>query len=94
MWSPFRVPDALKAVWRAERRAEHPRLSRRRRAQGEGPAVPAGRGLQGEDRAEASVHERLADVPLFEQLRHAVDRIAFADAAQVQANPSPRATGR
>ena len=64
------------------------------RAQGQGPPVPVRGGLQGQDRAEPAVHESAADLPLLQHLRHAVDRVALADAAQVEAGSAvPRVDG-
>ena len=64
------------------------------RAQGQGPPLPVRGRLQGQDRAVPPVHERAGDLPLFQHLRHAVDRVALADAAEVEAGSSfPRVDG-
>ena len=85
MWSPLRTPEALSAVWRIVSRAEHPR-GLARIAQRQRPAVGARRRLERERRAEAAVDERTVEAPFLQQLRHQIDRVALADATEIESD--------
>ena len=89
MWSPLRTPEAPSAVWRTERRAST-RDGAAGIAQRQRPAVAARRRLECEDGAEAAVDERALEPPLLEQFRHQIDRVALADAAEVDLHPVRR----
>ena len=89
MWSPLRTPEADNAVWRIERRA-----STRDGAPGSlnvsgQPSRPAG-GSSARTELKPPWTSARSKSPLLEQFRHQVDRVALADAAQVDLHPVGR----
>ena len=79
---PCARPTRPSAVWRTESRASTRDASRGSLSVNGQPPM-SGRRLEREDRAEASVHERSLEAPVLEQLRHQIDRVALADAAEI-----------